>query len=422
MAPSVTPEQIAIVKATAPVLKEHGNTITTVFYKNLLDANPELKNIFSLTSQTTGRQPRALAGAVLAYATYIDDLPKLHAAVERIAHKHASLQVSPPQYDVVGRFLLEAIAQVLGAAATPAIVDAWTSAYGVLASVFVRREAEMYAIQKADGWVGWRRFRVARKVAETDHIASFYLEPSDGAVPLPAYLPGQYVSLQVFVPELGLLQSRQYSLSEAPRKDGHYYRVSVKREEGEVVGHPGLISNMLHSGFDVGDEVELSHPQGEFFVDPNDRSKEGVPAVLISAGVGATPLMAILGSLAPEGSEMPAVRRPVSWIHGSRARHFQPYADVVRDICRDNSHVSAKIFLTTVGEGDKVGVDYHFGSMRIDLAKLDAEKDLHLGDGRTEYFICGPELFMVDIRAKLVGLGVGLERIHLELFATGEVA
>jgi nitric oxide dioxygenase len=154
MAASLTPEQIAIVKATAPVLQEHGNTITTVFYNNLLNANPELKNIFSLTSQTTGRQPRALAGAVLAYATYIDDLPKLRGAVERIAHKHVSLQVSAAQYDVVGRFLIQAIGQVLGDAATPDIVDAWTNAYGVLAGVFIGREAQMYEANKADHWVG----------------------------------------------------------------------------------------------------------------------------------------------------------------------------------------------------------------------------------------------------------------------------
>jgi len=421
MAASLTPEQIAIVKATAPVLKEHGTTITTVFYNNLLDANPELKNIFSITSQTTGRQPRALAGAVLAYATYIDDLPKLRSAVELIAHKHASLQVSAPQYAVVGHFLIQAIGQVLGDAATPEIVDAWTNAYGVLADVFINREAQLYEVQKAHRWPGWRKFRVARKVAETEHITSFYLEPSDGVTPLPAYLPGQYVSLQVFVPELGLLQSRQYSLSDAPTKKGLFYRVSVKKEPGEVVNHPGLVSNLLHGRYDIGDEVELSHPQGEFYVDPSDKTKEGVPAVIISAGVGATPMMAILRSLAPEAPGTPAVKRPVSWIQGARSSRTHPFANAVRDICRDNEHVSANVFLTSVGDEDKVGVDYHFGQTRIDLEKLDAEKDLHLSDKRTEYFICGPELFMIQVRRALLLKGVVEEKIRLEVFSTGGV-
>ena len=114
MAAPITPSQIAIVKSTAPALKEHGVEITTLFYRNMLAAHPELNDIFSATSQTTRRQPRALAGAVLAYATYIDDLGKLSAAVERIAHKHVSLGVTAEQYAIVGAHLIPAVAAVLG--------------------------------------------------------------------------------------------------------------------------------------------------------------------------------------------------------------------------------------------------------------------------------------------------------------------
>jgi nitric oxide dioxygenase len=422
MAP-LTAEQIAIVKATAPVLQEHGVTITTLFYNNLLAAHEELKNIFSLTSQATGRQPRALAGAVLAYATYVDDLPKLHHAVERIAHKHVSLQVTAPQYDVVGQFLMEAIGQVLGDAATPAIVDAWTAAYRVLADVFINREAEMYeANRKADNWVGWRKFKVIRREAESSDIASFYLAPLDG-VKLSKYLPGQYISLQIFVPELGVLQSRQYSLSEAPKAAGEYYRVSVKAVEGEVKDHPGVISNLLHRELKVGDEVELSHPQGEFFVDPSDQSKEGKPIVLISAGVGATPLMAILESLTADSTVagQKTVSRPVSWIHGSRSSKTLPFYNAVKTITKTNENVKAKIFLSNATPEEKLGEDYPFAQTRIDLNKLDAEKDLFLSNSGAEYFICGPELFMYDIRRVLRDMGVAKERINLELFATGDV-
>lgn len=416
-----TPDQIAIVKATVPVLKEHGNTITEVFYRNLIGENPTLRNVFSKTSQDTLRQPRALANAVLAYATYIDDLPKLAAAVERIAHKHVSLQVSPEQYDIVGQYLIQAIGQVLGDAATPPIVDAWTAAYGALASVFIGREGQMYKANAADGWVGWRKFRVLRRVAESSTITSFYLTPSDGT-PLPKYLPGQYVSLQIHVPQLGYLQSRQYSLSEAPRDVAEYYRISVKKDEGEKPDMPGIISNLLHEKYAVGSEVELSHPQGEFFVDPADQSKEGVPAVLISVGVGATPLMGILSSLVPqEGVSNAPVKRPVSWIHSSRSSATLPFGEAVRQICRENDNVSAHVFLRNVGLEDKHGLDYEFGQERMDLTKLDKEKDLHVGNSRTEYFICGPEAFMVEVRRVLVGMGVAKERIRLELFATGDV-
>jgi nitric oxide dioxygenase len=124
MAAPLTPSQIAIVKATAPVLKEHGVKITSLFYKNMLDANPDLRNIFNEANQVGGAQPRALAGAVFAYATYVDDLAKLGDAVERIAHKHVSLNIRPEHYPIVGKFLLEAVALVLGDACTHEIAEA----------------------------------------------------------------------------------------------------------------------------------------------------------------------------------------------------------------------------------------------------------------------------------------------------------
>ncbi|KAK3689058.1 hypothetical protein B0T22DRAFT_427154 [Podospora appendiculata] len=376
----------------------------------------------STTSQTTGRQPRALAGAVLAYATYIDDLPKLTHAIERIAHKHASLQVTPAQYDIVGKYLMLAIGQVLGAAATAEIVDAWTAAYGFLASVFIGREADLYKNQAADGWLGWRKFRIAKKVAESGNITSFYLAPSDGVVPLPTFLPGQYVSLQLAVPSLGYLQSRQYSLSAAPRQKGETYRISVKRDEGvPPLGIKGIISNMLHADFNEGDEVELSHPQGEFVLDPADKSKEGAPVVLISAGVGATALMSILESLVPSQEVAAPVKRPVSWIHASFSSEVKPFGEAVRKIAEENENVSANVFLETLREEDKLGVDYQFAESKLDLAKLDHEKELHVGDSRSEYYLCGSEAFMVEMRRTLVALGVEKERVYLELFATGDV-
>lgn len=400
----LSPEQIAIIKATAPVLKEHGVTITTLFYKNMIDANPELRNIFSSSSQANGRQPRALAQSVLAYATYIDDLPKLQHAVERIAQKHVSLTIQPAQYDIVGKYLMEAIGIVLGDAATPAIVDAWTNAYNILASVFIGREAELYRAH--ENWTGFRKFKILRKEREADRITSFYLTPKDGQ-PLPKFLPGQYISVQVFVPELGHLQSRQYSLSEAPEKEGAYYRISVKREHDDAVDVDGLISNMLHDKFNVGDEVELTHPQGEFLIDPADPTKEGVPGVFISAGVGATPLLSMLDSLTQSSI---SVRRPVSWLHTSRSKESLPFGEAVQRIQeRNKDQVSTHVFLREDRDA------------RFDLLNLEHDKDLFTHNNKTEYFICGPESFMLEVRQTLQGLGVARERIFLELFQTGDV-
>lgn len=417
VAAPISPSHIAIVKATAPVLKEHGTTITTLFYKNMIGAHPELKNYFSLSNQSSGAQPRALAAAVFAYASHVDDLAQLSALVERIAHKHESLNVAPEQYAIVGKYLIEAVAAVLGDACTPDIAAAWTAAYAALADVFIDREKQLYAAHA--GWTGWRRFKVQRKVAETPEITSFYLVPEDGAAPLPGFKPGQYVSLQVFVPQLGHMQPRQYSLSEAPR--GDYYRISVKREsgrKGEEVGVPGLISNLLHEKYNEGDVIEVTAPAGEFFLEPK-KGEEEKPVALISAGVGLTPMVSILNSAVDAGS-----RRRISWIHGAHRTESRAFSAHVRDVATraqdsNDKKISATFFVTAPEQKDVQGVDYHFAG-RVDLAKVDPNGALFLDDASAEYFICGPYAFMKDMERWLVGAGVAAERIHLEVFGTGD--
>lgn len=402
MAIPLTSSQRAVVKATAPVLKEHGETITTLFYKNMLDANPELRNIFNETNQFGGAQPRALAGAVFAYATYIDDLMKLTAAVERIAHKHASLSVQPEHYPIVGKFLLEAIATVLGDACTPEIAEAWTAAYACLADMFINREHQLYV--EFENWTGWRRFKIQKKVVESTEITSFYLVPEDGAA-LPRYLPGQYISLQLYIPKLGLRQPRQYSLSDTPRSD--CYRISVKKEAGRQIALPGLISNILHDEFNEGDIVELTHPAGEFFV----RVEEEAPIVLISAGVGITPIISILNSaIATESS------RPISVIHGAHGSEVRAFSDTLKRAA-EKPNVQTTMFLSTLKEGEARGVDYDFEG-RVDLDKVQPER-LSTDDPAAHYYICGPTSFMADIRRHLLGRGVSQDRVHLEVFGVG---
>lgn len=224
--PPLTPEQRKLITATIPILAEHGIAITTLFYEQLLEANPELRNVFSHSNQEVfplyssharvdahlrsslqrGLQAEALASAVYAYAANIEDLTPILPVVERIAHKHASVHVTPSHYAVVGKHLLEAITQVVGADVFKGdLYEAWGAAYWNLAHVFINREHELY---EAAQWVGWRDFVVAKKVRESDEVTSFYLKPKDGK-PLEPYRPGQYISVQKFVPELGLRQSRQ---------------------------------------------------------------------------------------------------------------------------------------------------------------------------------------------------------------------
>ncbi|KAI1823934.1 globin-like protein [Xylaria intraflava] len=403
MAATLTPSQIALVKATAPALKQHGVTITSLFYKNLFNGNPELRNIFNNTDQTLGAQPRALANAVLAYATYIDDLAKLSSAVEHIAHKHASLSIQAEQYPIVGKFLLQAVATVLGDACTPEIVDAWTAAYAVLADIFINREHQIYV--SFENWAGWRRFKVQKKVVESAEITSFYFVPEDG-VALPQYLPGQYISLQLYIPKLGVRQARQYSLSDAPMRD--YYRISVRRHTSKDVGVPGLISNMLHDEVHEGDVVELTHPTGEFIAQIGEES----PLVLISAGVGITPMVSILNTAMAAGSS-----RRISLIHGAHSSEVRAFTDVYKRAC-EKPNIQATTFLSTHTDAEVQGVDYDFEG-RMDLSKVNPAS-LFTDDSTTQYYICGPKPFMTDIKQYLRDHDVSQDRIHLEIFGVGE--
>ena len=311
----------------------------------------------------------------------------------------------------MGKYLLKAMKDVLGEAFTPAIHEAWAAAYEQLAGVMIGREHQIY--QESDEWTDWRDFFISEKVEESEEITSFSLKPKDGK-PLPQYKPGQYISIRTEVPTLHYLQPRQYSLSDAPHKD--HYRISVKRESGldlerpEAFAHQGYISNILHTDKQVGDVLQVSHPAGEFFLDiHHDKS----PIVLISAGVGLTPMLSILRSL-----DEHKATQPVSWIHATRNSKVQAFGKDVKSIAQRRPNVRSHVFMKYPSDSDAEGMDYQF-SGRMSLGKLDREGDLFLDKQDAEYFICGPERFMVDMQETLRGYGVQDERIRLEVFGTG---
>ncbi|PLN79365.1 globin-like protein [Aspergillus taichungensis] len=412
---SLTPDQVGLIKATVPILREHGLTITATFYKNMLAAHPELHSVFNTANQFNGHQPKALAGALFAYASHIDDLGALGPAVELICHKHASLYIQPEQYDIVGKYLLEAMGQVLGSALTPEILDAWATAYGQLAKIMIGREAELY--RQSEGWTQFRDFRIAAKVPESAEITSFHLAPVDGQ-PLPKFQPGQYISVQLFVPDLKYPQARQYSLSDAPHAD--HYRISVRKHPGldpsnpDARVNPGYVSNLLHDNVQEGDLIKVSHPYGDFFFREELAGKN--PVVLLGAGVGLTPLMSILNTLA--GHTAPD--RPVTFIHGARTARARAFHGYVQGLKEKIPSLKTTFFNSEPAADEIAGVDYDKAG-RISLPLLDRSADLHLDDPTTGYYVCGPESFMVDMRAWLREQGVSDDRLNLELFGTGGV-
>lgn len=435
--PTPSPSQIQLIKASVPVMKEHGNDITISFYETLLQEHKELNNVFNQANQANNHQAIALASVLAAYATHITDLGVLAPEVEKICHKHASLYIRAEQYDVVGEYLLRAMQDVLGDALSKEMLDAWEVAYWQIANMMIEREKEL--LEEADGWTDWRDMRIQEKIKESEEITSFVLVPVrkgqnghkeqdgvDGGIShqawkhdeeLPTFKPGQYISVMTRVPELKYLQSRQYSLSNAPGKDS--YRISVKKEHGldtahkEAKNHPGYISNVLHENKEVGDIVQASHPEGTFFLDPDNQSQG--PVVLMSAGVGLTPMVSILNTLVQRQSN-----RRISWLHATRSSEVQAFGAHIHDVTSKYENVHAVIFNKKPATGSVKGEHYHHvDRMRLDL--LHQQADLFINDRTAEYYICGPGGFMQDMAAGLGSRGVDEERIHLELFGTGSI-
>ncbi|PKS08269.1 hypothetical protein jhhlp_005212 [Lomentospora prolificans] len=409
-------KQTQIVRATIPALKDHGERITTTFYRNMLQAHPELHNIFNDVNIANARQPRALTAVILKFASDINNISELIPRLERMCHKHCSLGIRPEHYQIVGKYLIDAFSEVLGPAMTPEARVAWDKAYWVLARMLIGREDQLYRGFESQGWKGWRKFKVTKKVQETDNIVSFYLTPKDGK-PLPEFLPGQYISVKMEMEGQGYAQLRQYALSDAPRPD--YYRITVKRDRGMQVKksgmvmnvNPGLVSNIMLDDLQRGDEVEVSHPAGEIFLDPYSGG-QNVPLVLISAGVGVAPMISILNSVM-ETQPM----RPVSFIHGSQ--RDMAFEDHVRRVKQARPNVSVNIFKSRLAEADMIGVDYEY-DVRVDLGAV-SPGDLYLDHGSAEYYICGPEQFMVEMTDYLAMQGVSLGRVKFSPFSTGEL-
>ncbi len=399
----LTPETIETVKATAPVVAEHAEAITRRFYIRMFTGNPEVQSYFNQAHQHSGGQQRALADAICAYAANIDNLGALGTAVELIAQKHCSLNIQPQHYPIVGKHLLAAIKDVLGDAATEEIIGAWAEAYGLLAEIFIGREAEIYSAQRSapGGWNGYRRFVVQRKVAENPIITSFYLVPEDGGE-LATFKPGQYITVRIEHPTTPT-SPRNYSLSDRP--DTGHYRISVKREVGSQADTPaGLISNYLHDEVTEGSVLDVGPPCGEFCLDPAEVSDR--PIVLLSGGIGITPVMAMLKTLAHR-----QVSIPVHFIHAARNSRCHALADETRDIAAEHPNIHTHFRYDAPLPRDMAQKCCDSVGL-VDIAFL---KEV-LPSRDAEFYFCGPKPFMAGLYHGLLDWGVSESQINFEFF------
>lgn len=381
-------EHRTLVKATVPLLETGGEALTQHFYKMMLSEYPEVRPLFNQAHQASGDQPRALANGVLMYARHIDELEQLGPLVAKIINKHVALQIQPEHYPIVGSCLLRAIREVLGEEiATPAVIDAWAAAYGQLADILIGAEESVYQqnAEQVGGWRGARRFRVARKVVESEEITSFYFQPLDGEALLD-FQPGQYLGLCL---EIGGEEVRRtYSLSDAP--NGREYRISVKREP------QGKVSNYLHDHLNEGDELDLFPPAGDFVLRAGDK-----PLALITAGVGITPALAMLKSALDAGRE-------VHFIHCARHGGVHAFREWVE--AQSDAHPQLKHYFC-YSEPREQDAGYAQGLLsRERLADwLPRDRDLDA------YFL-GPKPFMAQVKRHLREIGVPEQQSHYEFF------
>ncbi|WP_061709996.1 NO-inducible flavohemoprotein [Pseudenterobacter timonensis] len=391
-------QTIATVKATIPLLVETGPKLTAHFYDRMFTHNPELKEIFNMSNQRNGDQREALFNAIAAYASNIENLPALLPAVEKIAQKHTSFQIKPEQYNIVGTHLLATLDEMFSPGQE--VLDAWGKAYGVLAGVFINREAQIYSdnASKTGGWKGTRAFRIVEKTPRSALITSFELEPVDGG-PVADYRPGQYVGVWLKPEGFPHQEIRQYSLTRKP--NGKSYRIAVKREEG------GQVSNWLHNQANVGDVVHLAAPAGDFFM----VADVDTPVTLISAGVGQTPMLAMLDTLAKNHHTA-----QVNWFHAAENGDVHAFADEVKTLAAGLPHFNAYTWYRLPTDADRTAARFD----REGLMHL-AEHKAHVNAPGMQFYLCGPVVFMQFAAKQLIELGVDKENIHYECFGPHKV-
>ncbi|MDY0926413.1 NO-inducible flavohemoprotein [Pantoea trifolii] len=389
-------QTIATIKSTLPAIAQIGPQLTGHFYQRLLTQHPELKNVFNMNNQRSGNQREALFNAIVAYGSNLENLAVLLPAVEKIAQKHASLNIQPEQYAIVGENLLATIDELLHPGEE--VLTAWGKAYGVLADVFIQREEAIYSAseEKTGGWRGARDFRIRAINQESSVIKSFELVPNDGQ-PVATFLPGQYLAISLQPAGFENIQHRQYSLTHQP--NGQFYRIAVKREA------LGSVSGWLHDNAQVGDIVQCAAPAGDFFL----QAEAATPITLISAGVGQTPMLAMLANLAQQQHAA-----AVNWLHAAEAGSQHAFAEEVKSLGARLPNFTSHVWYRQP-EGADAGRYDAQGLM--DLASVSAA----LNQAERQFWICGPLPFMQFVARQLVDAGINADRIHYEVFGPHKV-
>lgn len=389
-------QSIPVVRATLPAVGASLSSITELFYRRMFEERPDLlTDLFNRGNQASGTQREALAGAVAAFATMLLEQPgqRPDALLRRIAHKHASLGITPDQYSFVGRHLMGAVGEVLGDAVTPEVAAAWDEVYWLMANALIAIEAQLYAGAGVEAGAVLHDMEIAERVEEAKDTVSFELRRPDG-LPTTPFTPGQYVSVQVELPD-GAKQIRQYSLSTAPERKT--WRITVKRERSAAGQAPdGEVSSWLHTHARPGDILKVSLPFGDLVLPEGDG-----PLLLASAGIGITPMLSMLDHLATTSSQ-----RHVSVVHADRSPAHHAHRTELDDLVSRLPNGTLHLWYEEPEDRE--------GDPQVSKGLTDVTR-LTLPEGVTG-FLCGPLPFMRAVRGDLLSLGINPKDVHYEVF------
>ncbi|WP_415975747.1 globin domain-containing protein [Rhodococcus sp. 077-4] len=391
------PAHAEVIRATLPLVGANIDTITQTFYARMFAARPELlRNLFNRGNQAQGAQQRALAASIATYATHLVDpaLPHPDELLSRIGHKHASLGITADQYSIVYEHLFAAIVEVLGAeAVTTEVAEAWDRVYWMMAHTLIDLENRLY---ESAGVVAGQVFHRGIVTTRTDDPSGAVVLGVTGDWPdLRHQRPGGYVSVGVTLPD-GARQIRQYSLISLT--DAGEVTFAVKPVVASAGCPAGEVSNWIATSLRLGDVVDISIPFGDL---PTADIAAG-PAVLISAGIGITPMNGILEHLTLSGAQSEVVV-----VHADRNPAGHPLRARQRQLV--DALPNAVLELWYEEPGDFAGA--HRG--RLDLTLVD------LPEGAS-FYVCGNSGFVQAVKSQLVDSGVDRSRVHCELFAPDE--
>jgi len=375
-------QTIDMIVATAPVVAPKALDITKNFYNGMLATQPELLHYFNPAHHmpVSIHQPKALAGSIVAYASNIKDLSPLlvpGGPVAAICHRHCALGIYPAQYGVVHENLMASVGKALGSAVTPEIGAAWSEAVLFLAKACIDTEESLYkmAEQRSGGWSGFTEFQVSEIQEVAKGIKSFSFKPASGSALAGQnfeFTPGQYLSLKL---DIGgkATAPRHYTVTSPPGAD--FLQCTVKKIQG------GVVSTFIHEKLRVGDKVKLSAPFGVFTSEPG-------PSVLMSAGIGVTPMINFKRSL----------------------------GDKVKLTVHVDSTPESYAYRKLFAEGPLLEKFTRTPGARRPTVQSLVTETLQSAGKENTFYICGPEEWMEEVQKEL--LKQGAKKVMCEVFGS----